>query len=524
MTPFKTPPRRARKLRSSRTALLAAGACLSLGLAHVGPAAAALPARTDLDATPQASGEAGQTSVMDDLVAAVQGDRSAQVRLEARVGSGAEGSQVRNRLHALFAGGVDADVRVVNLQQRDQRARLTLARNGERYGVADVVLAPDGGLLDLQLVPIPRPYSGPAGPSPASTAELAEAIDERVRFAVDNGDFSGAVLVTGPDGSVVYARAFGEADREAGSANELGTRFNLGSMDKQFTGVAIARLVEQGRLSLDDTIGGVLPDYPGPPEARAITVEQLLNHESGLGMLFDRAGWDWKFRYDEMADLFPIFAGEPLAYAPGSQSTYSNEGYIVLGAMIERLTGQSWYDHVREQVFEPAGMEATAYLTDDRTLPSRATGYAFAADDPFGLGDRRASWDTLSWKGNSCGGGFSTVGDITRFLRALRAGALVPLEQLPLPEAGPPARRFGLEFIPVAPGRTLVGHSGGGPASGINAEARIIWETGHAYAVLGNLDAPFAQMLARDLSAMLVAQGPQQAVRGGADNVPIPAR
>ena len=517
MTPPGTASIGTRELYASRLVLLTAVAGLSLSLAIAGSALAEPAVRADVGAAQQGVDEHRPSSAMEGFVAAVQGDRSQRARLEAGIASGADGAPVRRALEALFAAGADAEIRAVNVQQRDQRARLTLVRDGDQYGVADVTLAPDGRLLALQLVPIPRPYSGPAKAGALSEAELVEAIDQRVRFAVDNGDFSGAVLVTAPDGSVVYARAFGEADREAGVANQLGTRFNLGSMDKQFTGLAIARLVNQDRLNLDDTIGEVLPDYPGSPEARSITVEQLLNHQSGLGMLFDREGWDWKFRYDKMEALFPFFADKPLAYIPGSQSTYSNEGYIVLGAMIERLTGQSWYDHVREQVFEPAGMEATAYLTDDRALPDRATGYAFAADDPFGLGGRRANWDTLSWKGNSCGGGFSTVGDITRFLRALRAGELVPLDQLPLPEAGPPARRFGLEFIPVAPGRTLVGHSGGGPVSGINAEARIIWETGYAYAVLGNLDAPFAQMLARDLSAMLIAQGPEPAPTGAGD-------
>jgi hypothetical protein len=135
--------------------------------------------------------------------------------------------------------------------------------------------------------------------------------------------------------SVVYSASFGAADKARGLRNTADTRFNIGSMDKQFTAVAIGQLVEQGRLDLDSRLIDVLPDYPNRVAAEAITIRHLLSHRAGLGMLFDRTGWDWKTRYKLMGDLLPLFAAAEPAFAPGSRFSYSNEGFVVLGAVVE---------------------------------------------------------------------------------------------------------------------------------------------------------------------------------------------
>jgi CubicO group peptidase (beta-lactamase class C family) len=253
-------------------------------------------------------------------------------------------------------------------------------------------------------------------------------------------------------------------------------------MGKQFTAVAIGQLIEQGRLSLDTHLIEVLPDYPDPAAARKITVRQLLSHQAGLGMLFERPGWKWKLRYQTMGELLPLFAKAPLAFEPGARAAYSNEGFIVLGAVVERLSGRSWYDYVQTNVFDRAGMTHTGNLTDDPSIPDRATGYKFGDDDPLGFGVRQPNWDTLSWRGNACGGQFSTAGDMIRFLQALKAGKLLKPETAALFVArspgGQPDYGFGFQHIDLPNGRTLAGHDGGGPGSGVNSDAKMVWQTG----------------------------------------------
>jgi CubicO group peptidase (beta-lactamase class C family) len=201
-------------------------------------------------------------------------------------------------------------------------------------------------------------------------------------------------------------------------------------MDKQFTAVAIGQLVEQGRLRLDARLIDVLPDYPNRAAAETITIRHLLSHRAGLGMLFERPGWDWKRRYERVTDLLPLFATAPPAFEPGSRFAYSNEGFVVLGAVVERLSGRSWYDYAAAHIFAPAGMRQTEYLTDDPAVPNRAVGYQFRRTDPLSVGGRVPNWGTLARRGNSCGGSFSTAGDMIRFLGALRGGKLLRPETL----------------------------------------------------------------------------------------------
>jgi D-alanyl-D-alanine carboxypeptidase len=211
-----------------------------------------------------------------------------------------------------------------------------------------------------------------------------------------------------------------------------------------------------------------------------------------------------------MGELLPLFAREPLEFEPGARAAYSNEGFIVLGAVVEKLSGRSWYDYVQKNVFDRAGMTHTGSLTDDPAIPDRAIGYRFGDDDPLGFTVRQTNWSTLSRRGNSCGGQYSTVGDMIRFLQALKAGKLLKPETAALfvTHTGGGLSDYGLGFqhIDLAQGRALVGHDGGGPASGINSDAKMIWETGYAYAVLGNYDAPFAQNVGRDIGEMLALQ------------------
>ncbi|WP_068877743.1 MULTISPECIES: serine hydrolase [unclassified Phenylobacterium] len=447
--------------------------------------------------------------LVDDFIAATRGNARARAAfLARRVAANPEMPR------AEFAQLLDAIARTsggLTLQSWQHRGRLRVTVRAASGKTARVDLFQDSAdpsrLTAMIPVAMPTPYDGPK-PSAMSRQDLAAAIEARIRFAESRDDFSGAVLVV-KDGEVVHQQVVGQADKMTHAPVTPDTRFNIGSMGKQFTAVAIGQLIDQGRLTLDTRLIDVLPDYPNPEAARKTTIRHLLSHRAGLGMLFERPGWDWKLRYERMSELLPLFAAEAPQFEPGAKAAYSNEGFIVLGAVVERLSGQTWYDYVQANIFDRAGMTATENLTDDPAIPNRAVGYKFGAEDPLGFGARQPNWDTLSWRGNACGGQFSTAADMIRFLQALKAGKLLKPETAALFLARSGRERdygLGFERFDLPNGRSLVGHGGGGPASGVNSDAKMIWETGYAYAVMGNYDAPFAQLVARDIGDLLAAQ------------------
>src|SRR5690606_22906737 len=192
-----------------------------------------------------------------------------------------------------------------------------------------------------------------------------------------------------------YREVVGFSDREAALPNTADTRFNLASMDKMFTAIAIGQMVEAGKLSFDTKLIDVLPDYPNQDAAETITIRHLLTHSAGLGSLFDRPGYDKSKPYDFVSGLFYAFASEPLFYEPGTRAIYSNEGFVVLGAIVEKLSGQSWFDYVQVNVLDKAGMKDTGHPLRDHPWPRKAVGYKFDRDDPLGLLVRKPNHDVI---------------------------------------------------------------------------------------------------------------------------------
>ena len=338
-------------------------------------------------------------------------------------------------------------------------------------------------------------------------AEIRSAIDARAAAAAGRDDFSGAVLVMRGD-RVFYQKAFGEAEHSFHVPNNLETRFNIASMGKMFTAVAIAQLVEAGKLRFEDTLARVLPDYPNAEAARTITIHQLLTHQAGLGGFFDRPGYDRRKDYPTAASLLDVFAREPLAYEPGTRSAYSNEGFVVLGAVIERVSGENYYDYIRRHVYAPAGMTRTdAYAIND-AVENLAVGYGWFDDDPLGVSPRRPNWPFLGMRGTPCGGFYSTAGDMVRFAQALRGGKLLGpamVERLTTAKDGLGQYGYGFQ-VRQANGRRILGHDGGGASSGINSDLFWTADGGWTVAVMGNYDAPSAQRLARGIIGFLAGQ------------------
>lgn len=408
------------------------------------------------------------------------------------------------------SGGLDyLGARMVSGQPRLQLR----ARRGQAVRWMRVRLDREetGRLFDLGAFPAPTPYDGTSVNGPVSREALRAAIGERLAFAAGRDEFSGAARVVAPDGAVVFEGAYGLADKAKGERAGPDTRFHLGSADKSFTAIETMRLVAAGKLSLETTLAQVLPGYANAEAAQAITMRHLLTHSAGLGGLFERPGWEAvaKRPFGRMAELLPVFWTEPLAFQPGVRGAYSNEGYVVLGAVVEAVSGESWYDLVARNIYGPAGMGRSGHFLSQEPVEGRAVGYRYADEDVLGLGGRQANDDRLGYRGNSCGGGYSTVRDMTAYLGALRAGRLLdPAVLAPMAaQSTGGLGQYGMGFqVTPTNGRTVVGHSGGGPHSGIDGDNGLVWETGWRWSILGNYDAPFAGEVARDIRGWLALQ------------------
>ncbi len=314
----------------------------------------------------------------------------------------------------------------------------------------------------------------------AQTPDLSARLAKTLDSLVTAGEFSGAVLLA-KDGAPVFERAYGFADREAHTSNTIETAFNLGSINKFFTQIAIRQLADAGKLDVDSSLARAWPDYPNQDVARRVTIRQLLQHRSGVGgNIF--AAPPGKARGDirRLADYLPLFVNAPLQFEPGTQQRYSNAGYIVLGLLVEHLSGEDYYDYVRRHIFEPAGMTRTASWTVDSLPANTAKGYTRGAQDaPLStpLGPNTA---LLPGRGSSAGGGYSTAHDLLRLLNALRAGKI---------SSAPPAG---------------VGIAGGAP--GLNAAVEGGLPGGYDVIVLANLDPPAAEKVSRIVRGWLNAR------------------
>jgi CubicO group peptidase (beta-lactamase class C family) len=321
--------------------------------------------------------------------------------------------------------------------------------------------------------------------------ELGKYLDQ----AIKADRFSGTVLVA-KNGVPIFQRAAGLANVEKRIPNQIDTKFNLGSDNKLFTQIAIGQLIEGGKVRFDDTIGKFLPDYPNKEAAHKVTVRQLLTMRSGIGDFFGpKFDATPKERIRTTKDYLALFADQPLEFEPGSRQQYSNGGYIVLGAIIEKASGQDYYDYVREHIYRPAGMANTDSYDRDSVVSNRATGYT--RDDGRGEGPRRLNRETLPGRGSSAGGGYSTALDLLKFSIAVHANKLLGpkyttwfvTRQEPDQAEGP------------ASGQRTFGWLGGSP--GVNAALMSNATTGYTLIVLSNYDPPSAEEVASEIRELL---------------------
>jgi CubicO group peptidase (beta-lactamase class C family) len=304
------------------------------------------------------------------------------------------------------------------------------------------------------------------------------------------------------------------ANKSNNTANNVDTKFDLGSMNKMFTAVAIAQLVERGKLSFTDTIGKLLPDYPNKAVADKVTVEQLLTHTSGMGSYFNRKFQANQKNLKTVADYLPLFVDEPLAFEPGAKFQYSNSGFVVLGLIIEKLSGESYYDYLKEHIFKPAGMVNTDSYESDKDTPNLAIGYMNMGENggPDPSAPRRPNVPMRAYKGSPAGGGYSTVDDMLKFSVALQNHKLLSQAYTDIVttgkvEMGRPGTKYAYGFgNEISNGRRIVGHNGGGPGTGVNFD--IFTESGYTAVILGNYDPPAMAPVVKKIRDLLPTTSP----------------
>ena len=333
---------------------------------------------------------------------------------------------------------------------------------------------PPYGLVSLRVQDVGGERGQPVVRAPkANDAELVAAAEAYVDSLMKADEFSG-VLLLAKDGKPFFRKAYGYADRDRKRPNRIDTKFNIGSINKTFTTIAIHQLAAAGKLSLDDTIGKFLPDYPNTEAAKKVTIRELLDMSSGIGDFFgDRYQAADKEKIRSIRDYFPLFADKPLEFEPGTRQRYSNGGFIVLGAIIEQVSGTDYYTYVREHIFKPAGMTETESYEKHKEIPNRALGYTKGSGGVW-----QSNYGTLPGRGSSAGGGYSTAEDLLKYTIALRNGTLSH------PRGG-----------------GALGIAGGAP--GLNAALDWDPRTGYTIIVLSNFDPPAAERVARHIRAWL---------------------
>jgi CubicO group peptidase (beta-lactamase class C family) len=260
--------------------------------------------------------------------------------------------------------------------------------------------------------------------------------------------------------------------------NTTDTQFNIASMGKMFTAVAVLQLVKQGKLALDEPIGKYWPDYPNHNLANQVTIRELLDHTGGTGDIFTSEFFAHRLQTRTLTDYVRLFGDRSVRFEPGTRMEYSNYGYILLGRLIELVTGETYDNYVQEHIFAPAGMSHTDLLHESAQGEVRAIGYMHSVAGLI------PNTSLLPWAGTSAGGGYSTVDDLLRFARALRSGKLVSRPLVREATTDQTHYGYGLGFNLLGEGS--FGHEGGMP--GANGELLILPRDRYVLIVLVNRD------------------------------------
>ena len=333
---------------------------------------------------------------------------------------------------------------------------------------------------------------------------------EKVHILLDEQEaadkFSGSVLVARGD-QLILTAARGYAIHPNVLRNQPDTKFNIASVTKMFTAIAVMQLVAQGKLDLHVPVATYNPNLP---HASEITIHQLLTHTAGFDRYWNDAYRAARSDLRTIADYLKLFADTPLEFPPGTRHHYGNSGYVILGALIEQVTGMSYYEYMRQEFFLPIGMKDTDFYEMDLPIANCTVGYThenwFGPED----GKLRSNQFIYGVKGSPSEHCFSTVQDLFLFFQALQSqrlldGHYTELCMTPHASDEKPGAHYGYGFHIIDDGRhgRLIGH--GGRAMGGDTFAVTYRELGHTVIVLSNYDRPAARKILNGIADLLIA-------------------
>jgi len=460
-----------------------------------------------------------------ELIRHINTDSSAQIRqwapgvLSAAIPQDNKGNFIANLGSAARdSGGVDLFDARTDPHQPGLLAMTVKARRSGQLGL--FVLAADPAhpsqLAQADIAAMDDPALYADWPQkPVSHTEMARLIHDTLDRLVRTSDFSGCVTIT-DHAQTVFDECRGLAERGFAVPIDRQTKFHIGSMDKMFTAVAIAQLVESGKLSWDMTLAQLVPEYPDHDAAKKITVWQLLHHTAGLGDFMVPEYFQSRERFIDPVDYLDLVARQPKVSEPGKQWSYSNAGYVLLGRIIENVSHEGYCDYIQRHVFAPAGMRDSGFDRLDEVTPKLAVGYFH---DGIFSSDWKADWIKLGIKGGPAGGGYSNNADLLRFADALRNGKLVKLATL--------AKMFDGE-VPAGPGgyaagfgdrlshgSAIRGHSGG--IEGTTANLQMVWNANATVVLTSNEGPSETWMLVEHIADLLAANSAKSEDRKPSD-------
>lgn len=303
---------------------------------------------------------------------------------------------------------------------------------------------------------------------------------------LNQNDFSGTVLVA-HNNTIIEKRAYGQASIEFNVKNKIDTKFNIASITKMFTAVATLQLYEQGKLKLNIPIGEYLPDYPNKLVRDSVTVHHLLTHTAGTDHLYrDHYLETDKIRYKKIRDYLPLISNDTLRFSPGSQYFYNDSGFLILGLIIEKVSGQDYYKYLSDHILKPSKMDNTFPIAPDSIVKNKAVGYTSL----WGEQNTLKRNDNYISKASPAAGYFSTIEDLYNFSITLRSYKLLKKETTQL-MFEPKVKGFNTHLgygidLDQRYNQTVLGQSGGW--YGIRCEFMDFMADQFTIVVLSNID------------------------------------
>jgi len=397
------------------------------------------------------------------------------------------------------------DLRKIESETPTEATALLQERAGDGFTRAVLEVEPEEPhrilKLDVKLIERPVEFALPH----MGDQQLVAALRKRLEDETASDRFAGAVLVA-KQGKPIFAQAYGLADREHNIPNTLQTRFSLASINKMFTALALMQQVQAGRVALGDPLGKYLPDYPNKELAAKVTIGELLTNTGGTGDIWGPEFDQHRLELHTPQDYINLFGSRGLRFEPGSRWEYSNYGFILLGAVIEKVSGQSYSDYVHQHVFEPARMTSTSLGMENEAIPNLSVEYT-----KMGATHWNPITDAPTNSGSPAGGGFSTVGDLLRFADALRLNKLLDAQHTRLMTTGRVANPFGFDAygfgVQTINGNQCFGHNGS--SRGVNGDLEICLDSSYTVVTLANVDPPAAEQVSQFIIGRLPLSEPK---------------